>query len=394
VWMTGFGNFLYFDKKQDFTVERMVSMWLRINYFPLLLSVCLGVALELYYVVPLHTTGFFVTMATCYLAKLIDTHNLFNINGKSGGNTNKKNSSPSNRSNLAAIAVCFVAHVLFYETPAVNFLELFSHEYSFRFQSDKYSAFIGICSGFGWQYLKECMQWCYGSEQFTLNHHLAMWGQRLSGGGLIALWYMLFGFIGDKFIYNPMHPYVFWMPIAGWLMVRNSSRYLTELHSTALEFFGRITLETYVLQFHVFMCRDVQYIPIVVPGSGPDGPPALRFMNMLLCGVCFVALAWWARKITVTTQETATELVGLVIRGTPPPSNPSSTTDGICVVDEEEGKALTKSIDGRGGGGGDDDLSNAKCEQSPNDDASDNTATASGSIEANSSYGAAKSHNI
>jgi hypothetical protein len=33
-------------------------------------------------------------------------------------------------------------------------------------------------------------------------------------------------------------------------MIRNSSKYLCELHSEALEFFGKITLETYVLQFH------------------------------------------------------------------------------------------------------------------------------------------------
>jgi 10 TM Acyl Transferase domain found in Cas1p len=31
VWMTGFGNFLYFDKSQDFTLERAVSMWIRIK---------------------------------------------------------------------------------------------------------------------------------------------------------------------------------------------------------------------------------------------------------------------------------------------------------------------------------------------------------------------------
>lgn len=297
-------------------------MWLRINYFPLLLSTCLGVALELYYVVPLHTTGFFVTMATCYVSKLLERH----VYG----------SKQSTRCNIIAIAICGLAHVLFYETPASNFLKLFSDEYYFRFSSDKYSAFIGICSGFGWQYLKKYMQWCYASENPGLNQALAAWGQRLGGVALMGLWYCLFGYMTDKYIYNPIHPFVFWMPVAGWLMVRNSSRYLTELHSGVLEFFGRITLETYVLQFHVFMCRDVQYIPIVIPGSGPDGHEALKFANMLLCGVIFVVLAWWARKITVTTQETATELVQLLLRG--PPELPSS-------ADEEEGVALTNNVE-------------------------------------------------
>lgn len=68
VWMTGFGNFLYFDKTKDFSLERAVSMWIRINYFPLMLSVFINVPLELYYVVPLHTAGFFIAMATCFFS--------------------------------------------------------------------------------------------------------------------------------------------------------------------------------------------------------------------------------------------------------------------------------------------------------------------------------------
>jgi len=301
VWMTGFGNFLYFDKKQDFSVERAISMWLRINYFPLLLSVFLGVKLELYYVVPLHTAGFFITMATCYLAKKLgDVFTSWN----------------ADKRNAVAIAVCLLAHIVFYETPAVGFLELFSHEYSFRFQSDKYTAWVGILSGFFWGRFQQYMQYAFAkdsNEDHGSLHSYAPWIQRGTGLVLIALWYILFGHISDKFTYNPMHPYVFWMPVAGWLMVRNSSKYLTELHSTALEFFGRITLETYVLQFHLFMCRDVQFIPIVIPGSGPDGPLIVKTLNMLLCGVIFVSVAWWARKITVTTQNSVTELVHLII---------------------------------------------------------------------------------
>jgi N-acetylneuraminate 9-O-acetyltransferase len=129
---------------------------------------------------------------------------------------------------------------------------------------------------------------------------------------MILFWWLMFGHINDKYVYNPLHPLVFWLPLFGWLMIRNSSRYLTEVHSTALEFFGKITLETYVLQFHVFMCRNVQHIPIVLPNSGPDGNPIMKFLNMLLTGVGFIALAYWARKITVTTQTTVTDLVVLL----------------------------------------------------------------------------------
>ena len=297
VWMTGFGNFLYFEKKQDFSIDRMVSMWLRINYFPLLLSGFLGVKLALYYVVPLHTVGFFVTMGTCYIGaqlKKIQGFGYWKANG-------------------LAVLISLLVHIAFYETKAVDVLNLIDHEYHFRFQSDKYSAWIGILSALFWKKFREYMQWAYAGTMGP-SQYAAMMAQVAGGVGLIGLWYYAFGYMNDKYIYNPIHPYVFWMPVAGWLMVRNSSKFLTEIHSTALEFFGRITLETYVLQFHVFMSHDVQHIPVVIPGATADGPLYLKTANMLLCGMIFVPLALWARKVTITTQTTVVELM-TVLRG-------------------------------------------------------------------------------
>jgi hypothetical protein len=137
----------------------------------------------------------------------------------------------------------------------------------------------------------------------------AMQIQRGLGVFMIIFWYFAFGTEDDKRVYNPMHSFVFWLPLCGWLMLRNSSKYLTELHSTVLEFMGRITLETYVLQFHVFMCQNVQHIPVVIPGSGPNGFAVMKLANMLLTGAGFFTLAWYARRATVVTQDAIAELV-------------------------------------------------------------------------------------
>jgi len=255
-----------------------------------LLSFFLVVPLELYYVVPLHTAGFFVTMATCYISqKLEDQVGLSYWTSRVGG-----------------IGICVLVHVAFYETSMVDALKFFSDEYHFRFQSDKYSALVGIISGLFWKKFTQYMQWAYATVD--KEQTAAKWMQRFAGFACIFIWWYGFGYMQDKFIYNPVHPYVFWLAVAGWLLIRNSSKYLCELHSTLLEFFGRITLETYVLQFHVFMCKNVQHIPVVIPGATSDGPLVLKTANMLLCGCVFVALAVWARKVTVTTQETIVDL--------------------------------------------------------------------------------------
>jgi N-acetylneuraminate 9-O-acetyltransferase len=309
VWMTGFGNFLYFDKKQDFTLERAVSMWLRINYFPLLLSTFLRVPLELYYVVPLHTTGFFVTMATCYLAVKIQDMPQF-----------KASSYTKWHANVAALVICTLVHVIFYETPMCSILKIFSDEYYFRFTSDRYSALIGIWSGLVWSKFRSYIQWAYNPTLDTEDAQKkkqAMYIQRAAGLALMLGWYAMFGRIQDKYVYNPRHPYVFWMPVAGWLMVRNSSAYLCELHAGAMEWLGRITLETYVLQFHIFMTHNVQHIPILIPGSGADGNIVSKTLNMLVWGSLFLFISFHARQLTVTTQTTVTDLVSLLRNGPP-----------------------------------------------------------------------------
>ena len=334
VWMTGFGNFLYFDKKHDFSVERSVSMWLRINYFPILLSVFIGVPFDLFYIVPLHTTAFFITMITCYVATLMPEQ----------WTVDKRN--------VAAIGLCLVSHVVFYETPLVNALLIFGEEIHFRFQADKYSAVLGIVSGYCWGHFQKWIQWCHVPDEngnLTPSQKQAAWAQRGGGVALVWLWWILFGHISDKFTYNPIHPFIFWMPVAGWLMVRNSSKYLTELHSTALEFFGRITLETYVLQFHLFMCQNVQHIPVVIPGSGgADGNIILKFLNMALTGALFVAVAFWARKITVTTQTTVTDLV-VLLRKTPTPLLNGGTANGGDDASKQELVSLTQADGDRNG---------------------------------------------
>lgn len=312
-------------------------MILRINYFPLLLSYFLSVPLELYYVVPLHTTGFVVAMITCYL-----------------GYTFEKRMGMSYwTSRTLAISLSLVAHVLFYETPAVNFLLYFSKEYHFRFQSDKYSAWLGMACGLLWGKVGEYMQWAHGYEN-DQRRQLATIVQLFVGLCLIGFWYGLFGHIGDKFVYNPVHPYVFIFALVGWLLIRNCTRYLTECHSTLLEFLGRHTLETYVLQFHLFMSHNVQHIPVIIPGSDAEsGSTVLKFANMVLCGTVFLTMAVWARKITVTTQSSVVELVKKLSGGSTDAVEYSAVSqEQHSLVDnqggsgEKNGVELTKLEDG------------------------------------------------
>ena len=70
--------------------------------------------------------------------------------------------------------------------------------------------------------------------------------------GATCWWYNNI-YILPKYEFNAAHPYWFWIPILTYIYLRNLTPLLRSYHSSLLNWVGKITLETYLLQFHVFM---------------------------------------------------------------------------------------------------------------------------------------------
>ncbi|CAD7967689.1 unnamed protein product [Amoebophrya sp. A25] len=298
VWMTGFGNFLYFDKKADFSALRVVSMLIRINWLPFWLCCALGTSLELYYVVPLHTVGFLVTYATCYLQQ--------RVLAKSVAETS---AAPQSFARAFGVLVSFVLHYVFFECGFVQRVFFWSHELEWRFTADRYTALQGIASAMLLEPVTQVIQWAEDIDSKGLRL-FAQCCLQVTGLALVLFWYLAWGHSDDKLAYNAMHPYILTFPLVGYVIMRNALFSLTERYSVVLEFLGRNTLETYVLQFHVFMCRDVQHILVLVPGAETSQSSELmKGLNMLACGSIFLSLSVMARRATVVTQECVVQLL-------------------------------------------------------------------------------------
>lgn len=258
VWMTGFGNYLYFTSKADYSWQRVVSMLLRINYLPVLLCLTHDTPLMLYYVVPLHTTYFLVAYATCWLTQRVERPRLV----------------------LGAVGVLTA---LVFETGALAHVA--DHEVVFRFGLDRYSAWWGMVCAYVFPRIK--------NRATTVDESM---GLVALGILMIVGWYTLCGQWTDKVAYNRVHPYVMIVPILGYLCIRNCHAYVRERHSAFAAWFGLITLETYVLQFHVFMCRNVQHILVLV-SSYPT-------LNMVLVASVFITMSVLCKELTVAVRKT------------------------------------------------------------------------------------------
>ena len=62
----------------------------------------------------------------------------------------------------------------------------------------------------------------------------------------------------DKYEYNRWHPYISFLPIVAFTIIRNSHRHLRNLHSSLFAWLGRCSLETFTLQYHIWMAGDTK----------------------------------------------------------------------------------------------------------------------------------------
>jgi hypothetical protein len=60
----------------------------------------------------------------------------------------------------------------------------------------------------------------------------------------------------DKQDYNWWHPFISFIPILCFVTLRNSHRVLRNYHSVLFAWLGKCSLETYVLQYHIWLAGD------------------------------------------------------------------------------------------------------------------------------------------
>jgi hypothetical protein len=66
-----------------------------------------------------------------------------------------------------------------------------------------------------------------------------------------------------KFEYNAEHPYFFWIPILLYMFARNLTPWLRRVHLPLLAAMGKITLETYLMQHHIWLTSNAKTLLVV-----------------------------------------------------------------------------------------------------------------------------------
>ena len=273
VWMTGFGNFSFFYLKADYGIIRVLQMLWRLNFLVLFLCLTQGTTFILYYICLLHTYYFFMVYV---VMRIGNQHNYTKW---------------WVRIKLAVLGLFIylvwdcdlglfkIIHMPFFgETPMMGANGGAMWEWYFRSSLDHWSTYVGMI--FALNFPITSLFYRKLEAMPFYKHALA---KGLMGAALFAAFYVWVKgpFLQGKFDYNQTNAYYGLIPLTVYIYFRNLTPFFRNHSLDLLHQIGKTTLETYLMQHHIWLTSDAKSLLTLVPGWPK--------VNFLVVSVIYVA---------------------------------------------------------------------------------------------------------
>lgn len=240
LFMTGYGHAAFFYKKADYSFRRVAGVLVRLNLLSCVLPYMMRTEYIFYYFAPLVSFWFLVVYATMRLGAQHNGSACF-VLGK--------------------IAVSALLTATFIRLPgileavfAVPHLlagtEWSVYEFRFRVSLDMFIVHVGMAVAIATIKLGD------SSSPYTASFRALCRHALVAAAAALPLFFVFQITRESKFAYNACHPYVSWIPILSFVALRNATQKLRSTYSAVFAWLGRCSLETFTLQFHIWMAAD------------------------------------------------------------------------------------------------------------------------------------------
>lgn len=284
VWLTGFGNFSFFYMKDDFSFLRFWNMQWRLNFLVFFLCLAHNNTYILYYICPLHTFYFCMVYVIMRIGRSYNHGKWF-----------------------VRIKMLLSAGLIYaiWEIPGVYDYAFFwlgessmvgaksgtRHEFHFRTALDHWSTFFGMLFALNfpvyasWITKVEVLSW---KKQAVYKSAVGV--VFLAGS---AWWFQNIFFL-PKIQYNEVHPYFFIIPVLAYIFMRNCSHHLRSYHLHNWAEMGKVTLETYLMQHHIWLTGNAKTLLVWIP----DMPVTNSFFTTLV----FILVSRKLYRLTISLR--------------------------------------------------------------------------------------------
>lgn len=284
LFQTGYGHFFFFYKKGDFGIQRVLNVMVRLNMLTFVLQYVMATDYLSYYFTPLVSFWFGVIWLTMYVGNSLNKKYWWFVLIK------------------MVIAACITGAVI--HAPGVletlfDVLQVLFNihwnapEWRFRLALDAWVVYVGMLAAFATikfneHKLGESRVWPVAKLVAAILSVVAM------------VWYFWFELSQpDKKTYNSYHPYISWIPILAFVVLRNATVLLRNTTSGFYEYVGKCSLETFIGQFHMWLAADTKGLLIVLtdPAWARNGTLGW-WLNLALSSVIFMFVCHHLNRTT------------------------------------------------------------------------------------------------
>ena len=297
LFMTGYGNTIFFISRPDYTLKRCAKVMLQYNLLSCLLPYLMDTPYLFYYFAPLVSFWYLVVYFTMRIYHEANTQ-LPVL--------------------LAKIAVSSIlVTVLVKWTPFFEGLFwLLEHtcrikwdvgEWKFRVGLDLYIVYAGMLAAI----------LCSKISLIVNSHHLPAEAEPPLTGFIRRRWTKIrvFSIIAASILlpafwafayqfttkseYNKWVPYISVIPIGCFIVLRNSTEYLRGTYSQLFAWLGRYSLETFTLQFHIWLAADTKGLLSLGVRGRRFAQLESKYLDLTLLSVIFLWMSWLVAEATV-----------------------------------------------------------------------------------------------